>query len=87
MRFDRFVEVSAVCVDPKQRDAACPAASSARRDAVPAWMQLAQTLASLVYWAGLEKLAYGLLPIEREPQWLPGAFDPKIIRCRNAWNP
>jgi hypothetical protein len=50
-------------------------------------MQSAQTLACLVYWAGLEKLAYGLLPIQREPQWLPEAFDPKIIQCRNAWNP
>lgn len=49
--------------------------------------QSTDALGSLVYWAGRQKLAYGLLPFEHEPRWLPDAFDPNTIQARNAGNP
>lgn len=36
-------------------------------------------LGYLISFAHETKVAYGLLPFEREPQWLPSGFDPKPI--------
>jgi hypothetical protein len=37
----------------------------------------------LVSYAELHKIRYGILPFEREPEWLPAGFDPKTILAQN----
>lgn len=41
-------------------------------------------LAYMIAAAENQKFAYGILPFDAAPQWLPGDFDPKTIRGRNA---
>ncbi len=41
-------------------------------------------LAYMIAAAENQKFAYGILPFDAAPQWLPGGFDPKTIRGRNA---
>lgn len=44
----------------------------------------AAPLGQLVFFAEQHGISYGILPFEREPQWLPAGFDPKPIRGRNV---
>lgn len=37
----------------------------------------------LIALAEQKAIAYGVLPFEREPQWLPAGFDPETISARN----
>lgn len=41
-------------------------------------------LGHLVHYAEAHKVAYGIVPFERAPEWLPGGFDPKTIQVRSA---
>jgi hypothetical protein len=44
-------------------------------------MQSAQTLACLVYWAGLEKLAYGLCPLSASLNGFRKRLSPRSFRA------
>jgi len=41
-------------------------------------------LAHLVALAEQRRVTYGILPFEREPEWLPGGFDPNTIRGQSG---
>jgi hypothetical protein len=41
-------------------------------------------LGRMVAAAENQTMSYGILPFAVAPQWLPGGFDPKTIRGRNA---
>jgi hypothetical protein len=40
-------------------------------------------LGFLVAYAEKRRFSYGILPFEREPQWLPAGFDPKTTQARS----
>lgn len=70
-------------VIPKIRDAV-----GVSRLAENVWLvnfqQSPAALGWLLAFADQQKVAYGLLPFEREPQWLPGGFDPSTIQVRSG---
>lgn len=41
-------------------------------------------LAALAFQARAQNIAYGILPFDDEPQWLPDGFDPSTIRGRSV---
>lgn len=50
-------------------------------------LNLQKSVASLGWLIGHAEgqgIAYGLLPFENAPQWLPGGFDPKTIQDRSV---
>jgi hypothetical protein len=42
------------------------------------------TFARLVDAAVRHRYSYGILPLDAEPQWLPGGFDPKTTQGRSS---
>lgn len=47
-------------------------------------VQATAPLARLLAAAQQTGVSYGLLPFEREPQWLPADFDPKTTQAQKA---
>ncbi len=41
-----------------------------------------EPLGVLIYFAQSKGIAYGVLALERAPQWLPGGFDPSSLHIR-----
>ena len=40
--------------------------------------------ARLIYFATQYKFAYGILPLDAAPRWLPAGFDPNTISARSG---